>query len=99
MSSALSSASDAVTAAQRDLAANVWTNPGAVSGCPAGTHGRNVRAGTCDPMDDETVFGGHGTQTVRMLRDWVDLGRRRGVPTDELERLLDRLTPVAEVTG
>jgi hypothetical protein len=41
-------------------------------------------------------FGGHGTQTVRMLRDWVDLGRRHGVPTDELEELLGRAT---EVTG
>jgi subtilisin family serine protease len=47
-----------------DLAANVWTNPGGVGGCPAGTHGRNVVAGSCDPMDDETVFGGHGTHVA-----------------------------------
>ena len=50
-----------------DLAANIWTNPGAVGGCPAGTHGRNVRAGTCDPMDDETVFGGHGTHVAGIV--------------------------------
>ena len=50
-----------------DLAANVWTNPGGVGGCPAGTHGRNVVAGTCDPMDDETVFGGHGTHVAGIV--------------------------------
>src|SRR3954454_244808 len=35
------------------LAANVWTNPGGVGGCPAGTHGFNVLSTTtpCDPMD------------------------------------------------
>ncbi|MEV6445260.1 hypothetical protein [Amycolatopsis sp. NPDC051716] len=33
-------------------------------------------------------FGGHGPQTARMLRDWVDLGRRHGLPTGELEELL-----------
>ncbi|MFB9686938.1 hypothetical protein [Amycolatopsis plumensis] len=36
-------------------------------------------------------FGGHGEQTVRMLRDWVDLGRRHGLPTDELDALLGRV--------
>lgn len=36
-------------------------------------------------------FGGHGPQTVRMLRDWVDLGRRHGLPTGELEALLERV--------
>lgn len=50
-----------------DLAANVWRNPGMVGGCPAGTRGRNVRAGTCDPMDDETVFGGHGTHVAGIV--------------------------------
>ncbi|WP_143264282.1 hypothetical protein [Amycolatopsis kentuckyensis] len=37
-------------------------------------------------------FGGHGSQTVRMLRDWVDLGRRHDLPTGELESLLERVT-------
>jgi subtilisin family serine protease len=46
-----------------DLAANVWTNPGGVGGCPAGTHGYNVVANTCDPLDD---FG-HGTQVAGVL--------------------------------
>ncbi|WP_410642342.1 hypothetical protein [Amycolatopsis sp. lyj-346] len=41
-------------------------------------------------------FGGHGTQTVRMLRDWVELGRRHGLPTGELDELLSR---AAAVTG
>ncbi|MGV9361658.1 hypothetical protein [Amycolatopsis sp. NPDC003731] len=36
-------------------------------------------------------FGGHGPQTVRMLRDWVDLGRRHGRPTSALEELLERV--------
>src|SRR5439155_23734652 len=40
-----------------DLAANVWTNPGSINGCPAGTHGYNVLNATCDPMDDNH----HGT--------------------------------------
>ena len=46
-----------------DLAANVWTNPGGVGGCPVGTHGYNVVANTCDPLDD---FG-HGTQVAGVL--------------------------------
>ncbi|MFF1610954.1 hypothetical protein ACFVYA_24515 [Amycolatopsis sp. NPDC058278] len=37
-------------------------------------------------------FGGHGAQTVRMLRDWADLGRRHGLPTGELEELLERVS-------
>lgn len=50
-----------------DLAANVWTNPGNIGGCPAGSHGRNVVANTCDPMDDDTVYGGHGTHVAGIL--------------------------------
>jgi serine protease len=46
-----------------DLAANVWTNPDGVGGCPAGTHGYNVVTNTCDPLDD---FG-HGTQVAGIL--------------------------------
>jgi len=50
-----------------DLAANIWSNPGGLGGCPAGTHGFNVLAGTCDPMDDETVYGGHGTHVAGII--------------------------------
>jgi serine protease len=50
-----------------DLAANVWTNPGGIGGCPAGTRGRNVVAGNCEPMDDETTYGGHGTHVAGIL--------------------------------
>ena len=47
-----------------DLFANMWNNPGGIGGCAAGTHGYNVLAGNCDPMDDETWFGGHGTHVA-----------------------------------
>jgi subtilisin family serine protease len=50
-----------------DLAANIWSNPGGIGGCPAGTHGYNFVAGTCDPMDDETHYGGHGTHVAGIL--------------------------------
>jgi subtilisin family serine protease len=50
-----------------DLAANIWSNPGGVGGCPAGTHGYNFIADTCDPMDDETTFNGHGTHVAGIL--------------------------------
>jgi subtilisin family serine protease len=52
-----------------DLAANIWSNPGDVGGCPAGTHGYNVvtSPSTCDPMDDETTYRGHGTHVAGIL--------------------------------
>jgi len=50
-----------------DLAANIWSNPGGTGGCPAGTHGYNAITSTCDPMDDETVYGGHGTHVAGIL--------------------------------
>jgi subtilisin family serine protease len=50
-----------------DLAANVWSNPGGINGCAAGTHGYNIIAATCDPMDDETVYGGHGTHVAGII--------------------------------
>jgi subtilisin family serine protease len=43
-----------------DLAPNVWSNPGGIGGCPAGTHGYNAIAGSCDPMDDNN----HGSHTA-----------------------------------
>jgi subtilisin family serine protease len=50
-----------------DLAAKVWTNPGGVGGCAAGTRGFNVLTGSCDPMDDEKTYGGHGTHVAGIL--------------------------------
>ena len=50
-----------------DLAANIWTNPGGIGGCPAGTHGYNVVAATCDPADDDTVYNGHGTHVAGIM--------------------------------
>jgi subtilisin family serine protease len=50
-----------------DLAANIWTNPGGIGGCPAGTHGYNVLTGTCDPMDDDVQYGGHGTHVAGIM--------------------------------
>lgn len=40
-----------------DLAANIWSNPGGIVSCAAGTHGYNAITGTCDPKDDNN----HGT--------------------------------------
>jgi hypothetical protein len=50
-----------------DLAANIWSNPGGIGGCAAGTHGYNVLASTCNPMDDDTAYGGHGTHVAGIL--------------------------------
>ncbi len=50
-----------------DLAANVWSNPGGVNGCATGTHGYNVLVGTCDPMDDDTNYNGHGTHVAGII--------------------------------
>jgi len=46
-----------------DLAANVWSNPGGIGGCPAGTHGFNAINGTCDPLDDNN-HGSHVSGTI-----------------------------------
>jgi subtilisin family serine protease len=54
-----------------DLAANIWSNPGTVGGCGAGTHGYNVLSKTCNPIDEETLllggYGGHGTHVAGIL--------------------------------
>jgi subtilisin family serine protease len=50
-----------------DLAANIWSNPGGIGGCAAGTHGYNVVASTCDPMDDDATYGGHGTHVAGIM--------------------------------
>jgi subtilisin family serine protease len=50
-----------------DLAANIWTNPGGIGGCAAGTRGYNVLTSTCEPMDDDTVYGGHGTHVAGIM--------------------------------
>jgi subtilisin family serine protease len=46
-----------------DLAANVWSNPGGIGGCPAGTHGYNAITRTCDPRDDNN-HGSHCSGTI-----------------------------------
>jgi subtilisin family serine protease len=50
-----------------DLAANMWSNPGGINGCAAGTHGYNVLNSSCDPMDDDTVYNGHGTHVAGII--------------------------------
>ncbi len=50
-----------------DLAANIWSNPGGIGGCAAGTHGYNVVAGNCDPLDDDTTYGGHGSHVAGIM--------------------------------
>lgn len=50
-----------------DLAANVWSNPGGVGGCAAGTRGYSVLTHTCNPMDDDTYYGGHGSHVAGIL--------------------------------
>jgi thermitase len=50
-----------------DLAANIWTNPGGIGGCPAGTHGYNVLSSNCNPMDEDTTYGGHGTHVAGIM--------------------------------
>ncbi len=46
-----------------DLAANVWSNPGGINGCPAGTHGFNALTLSCDPLDNNN-HGSHTSGTV-----------------------------------
>jgi subtilisin family serine protease len=50
-----------------DLAANIWSNPGGIGGCQAGTHGYNVVSSTCNPMDDDTSYNGHGTHVAGII--------------------------------
>ncbi len=55
----------------RDLAGNVWVNPGGVNGCPAGSHGYHVPTGACEPHDD----AGHGTLVSWLIGAEGDNGR------------------------
>src|SRR5712692_7629535 len=50
-----------------DLETNMWSNPGTIGNCPAGTHGFNILNQTCSPMDDDTVYGGHGTHIAGII--------------------------------
>jgi subtilisin family serine protease len=46
-----------------DLAANVWSNPGGIGGCAAGTHGYNAITKSCTPLDDND-HGSHCSGTI-----------------------------------
>ncbi len=50
-----------------DLAPNIWNNPQGLGGCAAGTHGYDTLTGMCDPMDDDKVYGGHGTHVAGIM--------------------------------
>jgi subtilisin family serine protease len=52
-----------------DLQANMWSNTLGIGGCAAGTHGFDVLAGesACDPMDTDSVYGGHGTHVAGII--------------------------------
>ena len=50
-----------------DLAANIWSNPGGVFKCPAGTHGYNVVSKTCVPEDEDELYEGHGTHVAGIM--------------------------------
>jgi hypothetical protein len=50
-----------------DLAANIWTNPGNIGGCPAGTHGFDAIKGSCYPQDEDQAYGGHGTHVAGII--------------------------------
>jgi subtilisin family serine protease len=58
---------------QPDLAANIWSDPGGIAGCAAGTHGYSVLSKSCEPMDTEPLnygqgrFGGHGTHVAGIM--------------------------------
>jgi subtilisin family serine protease len=51
-----------------DLAANMWSNPGGIGGCPAGTHGYDAVSGDCDPLDDNN-HGSHTSGTIGAVGD------------------------------
>ena len=46
-----------------DLGPNVWSNPGGIGGCSAGTHGYDAVNGDCDPRDDNN-HGSHTSGTI-----------------------------------
>jgi subtilisin family serine protease len=46
-----------------DLVPNLWSNPGGIGGCPAGTHGYNVVWGNCVPVD----AGAHGSHVAGII--------------------------------
>jgi thermitase len=57
-----------------DLKANIWSNPGGIGQnekkehiCAAGTHGYNVLNETCNPIDEDTDYGGHGTHIAGIM--------------------------------
>jgi subtilisin family serine protease len=56
-----------VDLAHPDLQGNIWTNPGGIGGCAAGTHGYTVLANSCSPIDDDNAYGGHGSHVAGIM--------------------------------
>jgi subtilisin family serine protease len=56
-----------VESSHPDLAGNIWSNPGGVGGCPAGTHGFDAVSTTCYPEDEDQSYGGHGTHVAGIM--------------------------------
>jgi subtilisin family serine protease len=50
-----------------DLAANIWNNPEGIAGCDVGARGYSVLTGTCEPMDEDTAYDGHGTHVAGIM--------------------------------
>jgi subtilisin family serine protease len=56
-----------------DLKANVWSNPlglgenGKGGKCAAGTHGFDEVTQTCEPLDEDTTYGGHGSHVAGIM--------------------------------
>jgi subtilisin family serine protease len=50
-----------------DLAANMFTNPGGIGGCGAGSHGYDVLKEVCEPLDEDTGYDGHGTHVAGII--------------------------------
>ena len=52
-----------------DLVSNMWSNPGGIGGCAVGTHGYQIinGASSCDPMDLDTAYNGHGSHVAGII--------------------------------
>ena len=56
-----------------DLKANIWSNPGGIGEngkkekCAAKTHGYDVVNQVCNPLDEDTSYGGHGSHVAGIM--------------------------------